>query len=270
MSVPRLARPIPVATAIGAAAARAARDPGRVVRVAGLRARHAERELVRRGLAEDHGAGGAPERDGVGVVARQRLVGGAAAARADAADVDDVLDRDRDAVQRAAPVAGAQLGVAGARLGAGGLGGDLDERRPLVAGDPRPAPARRARATSSRRRRAAGGTGDGAGRGSPPSAGSGAGGGPKTSIGRPPFRRVDGLRAHRSRAAANAVVAMLFMAVPPRTSAPATRRRAARRPPRCARCAPASARRPHRAARRGRSRGSPGAPRSSPRSGPAS
>ena len=122
MSVPSDASPIPVATAM---ALPPLDPPGIRVGSCGLRAcglvTPSANSCVR-GLAEDHGAGGAPEVDAVGVGLGDAVVGVRAAAGRHAADVDDVLDGDRDAVQRPAPAAGAQLGVAGARLGQRGLG----------------------------------------------------------------------------------------------------------------------------------------------------
>ena len=195
MSVPSDGEPHPGRDRDRAAAARAARDPGRVVRVARLRARHPERELVRRGLAEDHGAGRAPEVDAVGVDLRHGVVGVRAAAGADAADVDDVLDGDRDAVQRAAPPAGLQLGVAHAGLGQRVLGADLDERGPLVAARSAPARAR----VSSTQVVVAGverprGGGDRAGPRQPAERRQRRGRRPEDVVRRPPLRRVDDLR----------------------------------------------------------------------------
>ena len=148
------------------------------------------------------------------------------------------------------------------------LGGDLDERGPLVAGDPLQRllderdGGRRAGVERAPPRSAIAPW-----RGSPPSAGSGDGGGPRP-------RRPAGARAGRRSAAlergGEGLGGDAFTAAPPRTSAPAARRRAARRRRRCARCARASAPRRRRCGRRGSRRGSPGAPRSSPRSGPAS
>ena len=182
MSVPRLARPIPVATAI---ALPPLEPPGIRVGSCGLRAcglvtpsANSCVEVLPRitAPAERHRSTASASSAG------RRVVGVRAAAGADAADVDDVLDRDRDAVQRSAAAAGAQFGVADAGLGQRVLGEDLDERRPLVLRDvgerllgeldarglcrPR-APARRRRS-----RRVFG---------MPAERGSGVAGGPKTS-----------------------------------------------------------------------------------------
>ena len=173
---------MPVATAI---AQPPLDPPGIRVGSCGLRAcglvTPSANSCVRR-LAEDHGAGGAPEVDAVGVDLGDGVVGVRAAAGADAADVDDVLDGDRDAVQRAAAPAGAQLGVADARLGQRGLGVDLDERGPLVAGDPRQRLLGQLDAGGRRRRRAPRGGGDRAGASAARRARAAARrGGPKTS-----------------------------------------------------------------------------------------
>ena len=258
------------------AAARAARDPGRVVRVARLRARHAERELVRGRLAEDHGAGRAPEVDAVGVVLGDVVVGVRAAAGRTPRDVDDVLDRDRDAVQRAAPAAGAAA-----------------RRRGRA---PRPARPRRSTSTNAVHsscairaervlgERDAGGLagvqrarrgGDRAGLRQPAERGQRRGGGAEDLVGGPPLGRVDRPAPFTSRSQGGAAKAvgrqsLQLMDAPPRTCARAARPRGAPRPRRersmCTRISAAAA-----SARPARTRrGSPGAPRSSRRSGPAS
>ena len=104
------------------AAARTAWRPRRIVWIARgaerrILVRRAERELVQVGLADEDGACLAQVRDGrrvaCGHVAVAHARGGG---RRRAADVEQILERDRDAVQRAAVAPGRELAVGLARL----------------------------------------------------------------------------------------------------------------------------------------------------------
>jgi hypothetical protein len=85
--------------------------------------------LVEVELAEQDRAGGVESASDLGVLSRD-AVGEqrARAGRADAGGVDQVLEADRHAVQRAAIVAARELVLGGARLGEREVGGDGDER----------------------------------------------------------------------------------------------------------------------------------------------
>ena len=98
--------------------ARAAREVERIEDLAAERAEPAgvEREFVHVRLQQDYGAGVAQPSNHGGVVRRRQAVEAeTAAGGGQAGDVDVVLHRDRDAVQRAAPAARPSLVVEGAR-----------------------------------------------------------------------------------------------------------------------------------------------------------
>ena len=117
----------------GRSSARTAGDAGQVPRIACRSSRRVLRrdappELVRPRHTDDHGAGVAQRRHHRGVVLRpppgehQRPV--AAVRRL---DVEQLLDRERHAVQRAAPMSGRELGRGGRRIALGGVREHVDE-----------------------------------------------------------------------------------------------------------------------------------------------
>ncbi len=118
----------------GRAAARSAGRPRGVERMARRTERRflvgrAEGEFVQVGLADQHGPGRSETGNhggvSIGAVAFTHARGGG---RRQAADVDQVLHRDRDPVQRSAIDAGRQLVVGAVGLRARLLGHDRDER----------------------------------------------------------------------------------------------------------------------------------------------
>ena len=122
-------------------AARSAWRSRRIVRVARRSERRilvgrAERELVQVGLAQEDRTGLAKMRDRRAVARGDMPVADARRRRRrDAAHVEQVLDRDRDAVQRAAIAAGGDLTVGVLRLTARFVGRHADERvQPAVVG----------------------------------------------------------------------------------------------------------------------------------------
>ena len=133
VSVPSVASAMPGGDARRRSAARAAGRARRIVRIARrterrVLVRRAERELVQVGLADEHRAGLPQMGDG-----RRVALGDVALAHARrrggrrAADVEQILDRDRHAVQRSAVVAGGELAVGVARLLPRLVGHDQDE-----------------------------------------------------------------------------------------------------------------------------------------------
>ena len=89
----------------------------------------AVRDLVQVELAEDHRSGVPQATDDLGILGGHAIgKHRAAASRADAGDVDQILHCDRDAVKRPAIVAALQLGRGHARLLQREIGGDRDER----------------------------------------------------------------------------------------------------------------------------------------------
>ena len=108
----------------------------------GVLVRRAERELVQVGLADEHRAGRAqPRRDDR---RRRRDVPAPHARRRGGrrpAKIDQILERDRHAVQRAAVAAGGNLLIGGARLRARLVGqhGDEGVDRRIALGDAREA-----------------------------------------------------------------------------------------------------------------------------------
>ena len=93
------------------ATARAAGAAGRVARVARARRERAEAELVRAGLADDHRARLPQPRDDRRVALRHAALAPPERGR-QPGDVDQVLDRDGDAVERSARPAGEGFGRA--------------------------------------------------------------------------------------------------------------------------------------------------------------
>ena len=80
------------------------------------------------GLADDHCAGGGESARHFGILSRHPVVEHrAGGSRPDAGRVDVVLERNRNAVQRAAQPAGPLFGVERARLREGGLARHRDE-----------------------------------------------------------------------------------------------------------------------------------------------
>ena len=144
VSVPIAHGARPPATAARRAAGGAARDAVEVPRVAGdavggvLRG-GAHRELVHVGLAEQHGAGGLqPGGDG-GVVRRPPALEDLRAARGrHALGDDDVLERERDAGQRAERPPPARAASTSAAARQRGLGVDVQvgAERAVLGGDP--------------------------------------------------------------------------------------------------------------------------------------
>ena len=121
VSEPRLAGTRPAANRGARARRRAAGEvrgvPGIARRRPGqVEGRAAVGELVRGELAHQHGAGGAQPGHGGRVLSRDAVDAGARMAGGqDAGGVVDVLDGERNAVQRPAPVAARDLGFGGAR-----------------------------------------------------------------------------------------------------------------------------------------------------------
>ncbi len=141
VSVPMVASAMPAATLAADPPLDPPGDRVGIVRVARRPERRVlvgrpERELVQVGLADEHRAGLAQVGD------RRRIAFGDVAVaharrrgRRHAADVEQVLDRDRHAVQRTAVVAGGQLLIGLARLPQRLVGHHEDERvQPRVVG----------------------------------------------------------------------------------------------------------------------------------------